>query len=140
MIGHGDGLGPGDGGYKFLKKIFRNKFSQALFGVLPPAIGVGIANYFSRKSRIATQQTEERFLGEDGEWLIQYCKKRWKEEPFDYMIFGHRHLPIDFRFPNGSRYINLGDWINYFTYALLMVNSLPCRSFDPALDNKIVRK
>jgi UDP-2,3-diacylglucosamine hydrolase len=140
LIGHGDGLGPGDGGYKFLKKIFRSKFSQHLFGIMPPALGVGVANYFSRKSRIATQQTEERFLGEDGEWLIEYCKKKMKEEPYDYMIFGHRHLPIDFKFPNGSRYINLGDWISFFTYASFDGDHLSLQSFDPALEGLIVRK
>jgi UDP-2,3-diacylglucosamine hydrolase len=139
LIGHGDGLGPGDGGYKFLKKIFRNKFSQTLFGILPPAIGVGIANYFSNKSRETTHQSNEVFLGEDGEWLIHYCKIRLKEENFDYMIFGHRHLPIDFTFPNGTRYINLGDWISYFTYASFDGEKLTLQSFDPALDNKIVR-
>ena len=140
LIGHGDGLGPGDGGYKFLKKIFRNKFSQGLFGVLPPAIGVGIANYFSRKSRTTTQLTNEKFLGEEGEWLIDYCKTRLAEETFDFLIFGHRHLPIDFTFPNGSRYINLGDWIRYFTYASFDGEQFNLQSFDPALDYKIVRK
>jgi UDP-2,3-diacylglucosamine hydrolase len=139
LIGHGDGLGPGDGGYKFLKKIFRNKLSQGLFGVLPPALGVGLANYFSRKSRSVTEQTNVKFWGEEGEWLISYCKKRLAEEPFDYLIFGHRHLPIDFRFPNGSRYINLGDWIRYFTYASFNGEELTLQSYDPSLDNKIVR-
>jgi UDP-2,3-diacylglucosamine hydrolase len=132
-------LGPGDGGYKFLKKIFRNKFSQSLFGVLPPAVGVGIANYFSRKSRIATNQTDEKFLGEENEWLVQYCKMKLSEELFDYLIFGHRHLPIDYTFPNGERYINLGDWINYFSYASFDGEHLELRSFDPSLDNKIIR-
>ena len=51
FIGHGDGLGPGDHGYKFVKRIFRNKIAQILFGLFPPAIGIGLANYFSRKSR-----------------------------------------------------------------------------------------
>jgi UDP-2,3-diacylglucosamine hydrolase len=140
LIGHGDGLGPGDGGYKFLKKIFRSKFSQGLFGILPPAIGVRIANYFSRTSRIAARQTEEKFRGEDGEWLIQYCKRKLTEENFDYMIFGHRHLPIDFTFPNGSRYINLGDWINYFSYASFDGEQLYLKSYDPTLDHKIIRR
>jgi UDP-2,3-diacylglucosamine hydrolase len=139
LIGHGDGLGPGDGGYKFLKKIFRNKFSQTLFGILPPAIGVGIANYFSHKSRQTTHQTNEIFLGEDQEWLIDYCKIRLKEENFDYMIFGHRHLPIDFRFPSGARYINLGDWISYFTYACFDGKELILQSFDPQMNPKIIR-
>jgi UDP-2,3-diacylglucosamine hydrolase len=101
---------------------------------------VGIANYFSRKSRVATRQTDEKFLGEDGEWLIQYCKRKLAEEKFDYMIFGHRHLPIDFTFPNGSRYINLGDWINYFSYAFFDGELFCLKSYDPALDHKIIRR
>ena len=118
LIGHGDGLGPGDKGYKFIKKIFRNRACKWLFGILPPAIGMGIAHYFSRKSRAQTGQTDERFLGEDKEWLIQYCRDVLKKEHYDYLLFGHRHLPIDFNLNEKSRYINLGDWIKYFSYAV----------------------
>ncbi|MEO6962066.1 MAG: UDP-2,3-diacylglucosamine diphosphatase [Puia sp.] len=139
LIGHGDGLGPGDQGYKMLKKIFRNKYCQWLFGILPPAAGVGMANYFSRKSRVATGQADDRFLGEEGEWLIGYSKTILEKEYFDYLIFGHRHLPIDFHFPNGSRYINLGDWIHYFTYAEFDGGQLTLQSYDPTLNLKIVR-
>jgi len=117
-IGHGDGLGPGDHGYKFIKKIFRNPICQWLFGILPPAIGVGIANYMSRSSRAATGQTDARFLGEENEWLITYSKEILQQQPFDYFIFGHRHLPIDFQLTENSRYINLGDWIKYDSYAV----------------------
>jgi len=117
-IGHGDGLGPGDHGYKFIKKIFRNPICQWLFGILPPAIGVGIANYMSRSSRAATGQTDARFLGEENEWLITYSKEVLQQQPFDYFIFGHRHLPIDFQLTENSRYINLGDWIKYDSYAV----------------------
>jgi UDP-2,3-diacylglucosamine hydrolase len=122
-----------------LKKIFRNKYCQWLFGILPPAAGVGMANYFSRKSRVATGQSDDRFLGEEGEWLIGYSKAVLEKEYFDYLIFGHRHLPIDFHFPNGSRYINLGDWIHYFTYAEFDGGQLILQSYDPALNLKIVR-
>ena len=118
LIGHGDGLGPGDKGYKFIKKIFRNRACKWLFGILPPAIGMGIAHYFSRKSRAQTGQTDEQFLGEDKEWLIQYCKDVLKTAHYDYLLFGHRHLPIDFNLNDKSRYINLGDWIKYFSYAV----------------------
>jgi UDP-2,3-diacylglucosamine hydrolase len=117
-IGHGDGLGPGDHGYKMLKKIFRNPACQWLFGILPPAIGVGIANYMSRSSRAVTGQTDAHFLGEENEWLISYCKEILQQQFFDYFIFGHRHLPIDFALPGNSRYINLGDWIRYNSYAV----------------------
>jgi UDP-2,3-diacylglucosamine hydrolase len=118
LIGHGDGLGPGDRGYKFLKKVFRNKICQGLFGILPPYIGMGMADYFSRKSRAATGQSEEVFLGEDKEWLIIYCKEILQQQHYDYFVFGHRHLPIDFVLPANSRYINLGDWIRYCSYAV----------------------
>jgi len=117
LIGHGDGLGPGDKGYKFLKKIFRNKLSQGLFGLLPPYIGMGIANSSSKTSRAVTGESDAKFLGEENEWLITYCKEVLQQKHFDFFIFGHRHLPIDFALGNNSRYINLGDWIRYFSYA-----------------------
>ena len=118
-IGHGDGLGPGDHGYKALKKLFRNPFCQWLFGIVPPKLGIGVADYFSQKSRGGAEHKEEEFLGEEKEWLIIYSKEILQQKKFDYFIFGHRHLPIDFRLTNeGSRYINLGDWVRYFTYGV----------------------
>lgn len=117
-VGHGDGLGPGDNGYKFIKKVFRNPVCRWFFGWLHPTVGISIANYFSRKSRVKTGNTDEHFLGEDNEWLIIYCKEILQKEFYDYFVFGHRHYPIDFKLPKGSRYINLGDWIKNFTYAV----------------------
>ncbi len=124
LIGHGDGLGPGDQGYKFIKKIFRNKACQWLFGILPPFIGMGIAGYFSRKSRAQTGQTDEVFLGDDKEWLIQYSKNILQKQHFDYFIFGHRHLPLDIKLNDKSRYLNLGDWIKYDSYAVFDGNDM----------------
>lgn len=118
LIGHGDGLGPGDHGYKFIKKVFRNKICQWMFGALHPSWGIGLANFLSRRSRAATGQSDEKFLGEENEWLIIYCKEELKKQHYDFCIFGHRHLPIDWPLPGGSRYINLGDWIRYFSYAV----------------------
>ncbi|MCO6496551.1 MAG: UDP-2,3-diacylglucosamine diphosphatase [Chitinophagaceae bacterium] len=118
QVGHGDGLGPGDHKYKFLKKIFRNKVAQFCFGALPPSWGMGLANYFSRKSRAATGSSDAEFLGEDKEWLIIHCKETLKKEHFDYFIFGHRHLPLEIPVGNNSIYINTGDWIKYNSYAV----------------------
>jgi UDP-2,3-diacylglucosamine hydrolase len=116
LVGHGDGLGPGDHGYKFLKKIFRNPFCKWLFGQLHPTWGIGLADYFSRKSREKTGSSDQHFLGEEKEWLIQYCKEVLQQEHYDYFLFGHRHFPIDFDLGNNSRYINVGDWIRNFSY------------------------
>ena len=117
FIGHGDGLGPGDHGYKFIKKVFRNPLCQWLFGQLHPTWGIGLANYFSRKSREKTGFADEQFMGEDKEWLIIYSKEVLLEQHYDYFIFGHRHFPLDLKLADNSRYINLGDWIRNFTYA-----------------------
>ena len=130
LIGHGDGLGPGDNGYKFLKKIFRNKFSQFLFGILPPVVGIGLANYFSRKSRAQTGSTDEVYLGDDKEWLIAYCREVLTKEHYDYFVFGHRHLPIEFKLNENSTYINLGDWIKHFTYADFNGQSLTLHTYQ----------
>jgi UDP-2,3-diacylglucosamine hydrolase len=132
LVGHGDGLGPGDHGYKRLKKIFRNPVCQWLFGILPPTLGMGLANFMSRRSRAKTGTHEEVFLGADGEWLIQYCRERLAEKHYDFFVFGHRHLPIDFKLEENSRYINLGDWIHYYTYAEFDGSDLHLR---PYLEN-----
>jgi UDP-2,3-diacylglucosamine hydrolase len=136
LIGHGDGLGPGDHGYKRLKKVFRNPVCQWLFGILPPVVGVGIANYMSKRSRLQT--TEEKFLGEENEWLIIYCKETLQKNLYNYFIFGHRHLAIDYRLTETSRYINLGDWIRYFTYAVFDGEKLELRSYT-GKEDKIIR-
>ena len=124
LIGHGDGLGPGDKGYKFIKKIFRNRLSQLIFGALPPSVAIGMADYFSRKSRAKAGKTDEVFLGEEKEWLVIYSKEILKQKHIDYFIFGHRHLPLDISLTEKSRYINLGDWIKYFSYAVFDGNHL----------------
>lgn len=118
FIGHGDGLGPGDQGYKFIKKIFTNPLCQWLFGCLHPNWGIQLANYFSSKSRAKTGTSDEQFLGEDNEWLIVYTKQKAKEINVDFFIFGHRHYAIDFQINDTTRYINLGDWIRLFTYGV----------------------
>ncbi|MCG2614451.1 UDP-2,3-diacylglucosamine diphosphatase [Terrimonas sp. NA20] len=138
LIGHGDGLGPGDHGYKRLKKVFRNPVCQWLFGILPPAIGIGLANYFSRRSRAQTGSSEETFLGEDKEWLIIYCKEVLQKKKVDFFVFGHRHLPIDFALQPNSRYVNLGDWISYFTYAVFDGEGIKLLSYT-GNDHKIIR-
>ncbi|HEY0298127.1 MAG TPA: UDP-2,3-diacylglucosamine diphosphatase [Arachidicoccus sp.] len=130
LIGHGDGLGPGDRGYKFLKKIFRNKFCNWLFGQLHPSWGIGLANYFSRKSREKTGNANAEWLGEDNEWLVIYCKQALQKEKIDFFIFGHRHYPIDLKLNSESRYINLGDWITNFTYAEFDGNNLTLKKWE----------
>ena len=130
LIGHGDGLGPGDGWYKFLKKCFTNPFLIWCFKTLHPNFGFWIARRSSKRSRISTGDSDKQFLGDDNEWLMTYCKDELKKEHTDYFIFGHRHLPLDLQASANSRYINLGEWINYCTYAEFDGSDLVLKKFE----------
>lgn len=127
-LAHGDGLGPGDWSYKLLKSIFRNRFSQWLFGRLHPNLGIWIAHKWSHSSRISNGEPDF-FRGEDKEMLVQYSRDVLKEKHYDFFIYGHRHTPIDFPLNAKSRYINLGDWIKHSTYARFDGEELHLESF-----------
>jgi len=136
LIGHGDGLGPGDHGYKFIKKVFANPVCQWLFARLHPNFGMSIANFWSGKSR-DSHGGIPAYLGPEGEWLIQYANDKLDTTAVDFFVFGHRHLPIDFTLKNGkSRYINLGDWMNHFSYAVFDGKELKLEFFETP-DGKI---
>ncbi|MBF8149167.1 UDP-2,3-diacylglucosamine diphosphatase [Winogradskyella sp. F6397] len=118
FIGHGDGLGPGDKGYKRMKKVFTSPFFQWLFKWMHPDIGVKIGQYMSVKNKMISGDDDAKFLGEDNEWLVAYCKRKLEDKHRDYFVFGHRHLPLEIDLNETSKYINLGDWIQYYTYGV----------------------
>ena len=117
FIGHGDGLGPSDKKYKIIKKIFKNKLCQWLFERIHPNLGISIAEFWSKKSRITNIKKDENYQGEK-EWLTQFCKEKMKTIDVDFFIFGHRHLPLEVDLGNNTTYINLGEWVNYNSYAV----------------------
>ena len=131
-IGHGDGLGPGDYGYKFIKKIFSNRLCQWLFARIHPNFGLGLMQFFSGKSRDAQNPSVEMaFLGEKNEWLLIYSNEKSKEIDADFFVFGHRHLPIDWLLENKkSRYINLGEWLNFNTFAVFDGTNISMQVFE----------
>lgn len=129
LIGHGDGLGPGDHKYKFLKKVFASKVCQWLFARIHPNLGIGIANYSSRSSRAATGTSDEKFLGIENEWLAIYCQEENQLQSRDYYVFGHRHLPLSIAIDPAARYINLGDWIQYNTYGVFDGENLTLKTW-----------
>jgi len=118
MIGHGDGLGPGDHGYKFIKKVFANPICQWVFARLHPNFGIWLARSLSGYSRSTTGDKDSVFLGENKEWLIIYSKEVLQKRHYDYFIFGHRHLKMDITLNENSHYINLGQWLNGSSYAV----------------------
>lgn len=129
LIGHGDGLGPGDKGYKRMKKVFTNSFSKWLYRWLHPDLGVKLAQYMSVKNKLISGDEDAKFLGEDNEWLVQYCKRKQSQKHYDYFVFGHRHLPMTIDITKNSQYINLGDWINYYTYGVFNNGKLELKKY-----------
>ena len=130
LIGHGDGLGPGDKGYKRMKKVFKHPLSKWIFRWLHPDIGVKLAQYLSVKNKLISGAEDVIFLGEDNEWLILYAKRKLETQHFDYFVFGHRHLPMEIELGNNSKYLNLGDWIGYFTYGVFDGTSFELKKFE----------
>ena len=130
FIGHGDGLGPGDKGYKRMKKVFTNSFSKWLFRWLHPDLGVKLAQYMSVKNKLISGEEDAKFLGEENEWLSIYAKKKLAEKHRDYFVFGHRHLPLEISLENNSKYINLGDWINHYTYGEFDGDNFQLKTFE----------
>ena len=126
---HGDGLGPGDNFYKMLKHIFRSQFCQWLFARIHPNLGVGVANYWSGHSRLSNQKKENNKPGEQ-EWLVIYSRDILKTNFYDYLVFGHRHLPLDVRLNDKTRYINLGEWLAANSYAVFDGEDITLRYFN----------
>jgi UDP-2,3-diacylglucosamine hydrolase len=114
-VAHGDGLGPGDKGYKLIKRIFRNRFCQWAFARLHPNFGIPLASYFSKTSRNSSGNEDKILHSLDKEWLYQFSISAQKEKHRDYYIFGHRHLPLKFEIGN-TTYFNLGEWLNFCTF------------------------
>ena len=111
IIGHGDGLGPGDGFYKFLKRFFASRFCQRAFALIHPDVGLRIAQGWSGHSRNANGQADADFKGEN-EYLWQWCLAEEAQHHHEAYIFGHRHLYLDLPVGTASRYLNLGDWFS----------------------------
>ena len=130
FIGHGDGLGPEDKGYKRMKKIFTNPFFQWCFRWLHPDLGMRLGHYLSVKNKLISGEEDAIFLGEDKEWLAQYAKRKYNEKARDYFVFGHRHIPLDIAINDQARYINIGDWITHFTYAEFSENTMALKKWE----------
>lgn len=130
FIGHGDGLGPGDIGYKCMKKVFTNTFSKWLFRWLHPDLGVRLAQYLSVKNKLISGDDDVKFLGEENEWLVHYAKRKLEQEHYDYFVFGHRHLPLEINLNGKSTYVNLGDWISHYTYAVFDGEALSLKTYE----------
>jgi len=122
-LAHGDGLGPGDHGYKFIKKVFASRINQWLFSLIHPDLGISMALFWSRKSRNAAMQKEkteeERNLRLINERIRFHSEGLIKQHPeLDYLVYGHYHYPVETQISEKAVQVVLGDWLTHFTYAV----------------------
>lgn len=139
-LAHGDGLGPKDYGYKILKVIFTNKIAQWLFARIHPNAALAFGQRWSKTSRYAKGLIAEPYNGDNKEKQVIYAKEKLKTEHFDFFMIGHRHLPFDIKISENSRVINIGDWINNFSFAVLDGQKLELKTFFPEHEKNIIRK
>lgn len=105
-LGHGDGLGPVDAGYRVLRGIFHCRVLQVLFSTLHPWLAFRLGNAWSRHSRLGRRELYS-FRGQD-EPLYKFCER----QKADYFVFGHYHCKVDMPVGDSARLFVLEDWIN----------------------------
>lgn len=134
-IAHGDGLGPGDNGYKLLRRVFECRFCQFLFRWLHPDLGTRMGLYFSGKSRLANVAREKKqmtYPDPESEMIVQYARGMMKELPeVRHFIFGHRHRPLVHPLNGDTHVVILGDWLIHFTYGVFDGESFQLKQFSP---------
>ena len=112
-----------------MKKVFTNSFAKSLYRFIHPDLGMRLGKRLSIKNKLISGEEDIQFLGEEKEWLAIFSRRKLKEKHFDYFIFGHRHLPLEIELEKNSKYINLGDWITYFTYGVFDGNSFELKTW-----------
>jgi len=130
LIGHGDGKGPGDNGYKRMKKVFTNPVFKWLFRWFHPEMGMRLAQYLSVKNKLISGEDDKKFLGEENEWLALYAKRKLESKHYDYFVFGHRHLNMEIQVGENATYFNLGDWITQYTYGVYDGDKFSLETFE----------
>ena len=119
-LAHGDGLGDPDKKFKLLRSMFHSKTLQTLFSALHPRWSVELGLTWAKHSRQKRADGKEPdYMGENQEHLVLYTKEYLKSHPnINFFIYGHRHIELDLMLSTTSRVLILGDWINYFSYAV----------------------
>ncbi len=115
LLAHGDGMDESDRTFRFLKRVFTNRILQWAFARLHPNFAFWIARGWSKHSRMI--HGVDPFLGKD-EPVVKFALKHLSDQGYDFIILGHRHVPVDYQLTEDTRLVILGDWMTHFTYAV----------------------
>lgn len=118
LLAHGDGLGPGDYGYRLLQKLLRARPFTGAFRWLHPDVGAAIARGVSSTRARAEQGhsggKSRALVLED--WALSQLTER---HDLDLVLLGHTHVPTRAPCPEGGWYVNSGDWVEHSTWVEL---------------------
>ena len=113
-----------------LRALFHHPVAQHLFRLLPPALGDAFGYEWARRSRLKELRRPCPFKGETNEELLLWAK----EHPeYDYCIFGHRHIELDWQLDERRRVLILGDFFRQFTYAAMQNGDIRIHHHSPDL-------
>lgn len=132
-LAHGDGLGPGDIGYKLMKKVVTHPLSKWIFARFHPNFGVGLALGVSKHggNHDYVKLEEEAWRYQMNPSLMVHSKEVYeKEGPFDYFVYGHRHALVSEVFEDKFEAFILGDWIHFFSYMEITHEGPQLKRFD----------
>jgi UDP-2,3-diacylglucosamine hydrolase len=117
-LGHGDGLDPDDKGYLLMKRIFVSKTAQFFFSRLHPNIAFWFGHRWAKHSRNSKGILPDYTDDIDNEGAVKFAQNYIQTTPVDYFIFGHRHIFQETEIGSGTKVIFLGEWFNFFSYAV----------------------
>lgn len=124
---HGDDLvAAGDRGYRFLKRVIRNRLAEGLFRAIHPDLGIPLARRISGASREYTNE-KEFFLGDALEASIEKAF----DAGHDTVVIGHLHLARHLRLARGECVV-LGGWTGRLSIARVEDGAIALDEWPPA--------
>jgi UDP-2,3-diacylglucosamine hydrolase len=112
LVQHGDGVGPGDHGYKLLKRFLRHPGTRAVVRRLHPDLVLNLAHRLDRFSHRHTSQQPV-----DKQRLHTAARHAFRQG-YDGLVLGHVHAQIHETLPEGE-FAVIGDWLTLHSYIRL---------------------
>lgn len=130
LLGHGDGLDPNEKGYLILKRLFTSKTAQFLFSSLHPNLAFWVGHKWAKHSRLSKGTGPEVSKGPEFESCVTFARNKLLQQHIDFFIFGHRHILLEEEIAPKSKVFILGEWINFFSYAVFDGQNVELKKFN----------
>jgi len=132
-LAHGDGLGDYSRSFKLIRWIFHNRICQVLYRAIHPDLGIKLGLAWAKHSRLKEKKHPLPYFGGDKEHLVLYASSVLQTHPkIDYFIFGHRHILLDLMMNSKTRMLIIGDWLQYFSFAVFDGEKLKLDQYNAA--------